>query len=90
MSHVIPIIDLAPALNGGAQARREVAAEIDRTCREIGFFTICGHGVDPALIDELRKADAADGDLVFSDALVSALGAGGTGTSAGTSAGAGA
>ena len=54
MSHVIPVIDLAPALNGGAQARREVAAEIDRTCREIGFFTIRGHGVDPALIDELR------------------------------------
>lgn len=52
--NVIPVIDLAPALNGSAEDRRAVAEEIDRTCREIGFFTIRGHGVDPALIDQLR------------------------------------
>jgi isopenicillin N synthase-like dioxygenase len=54
MLNVIPVIDLAPALNGSAEDRRAVAEEIDRTCREIGFFTIRGHGVDPALIDGLR------------------------------------
>lgn len=54
MSSNIPVIDLTPALNGGEEARRKVADDIDRTCCEIGFFTIRGHGVDPALIDELR------------------------------------
>lgn len=56
MSNAIPVIDLAPALTGGATARRNVAEEIDRTCREIGFFTIRGHGVDPSLVDELRAS----------------------------------
>lgn len=54
MANTIPVIDLAPALNGNFEDRRAVALEIDRTCREVGFFTICGHGVDPALIEELR------------------------------------
>ena len=32
---------------GDAAARRALAAEVDRTCREIGFMVISGHGVDP-------------------------------------------
>lgn len=54
MMNAIPVIDLAPVLNGSAEDRRVVAEEIDRTCREIGFFTIRGHGIDPDLIDQLR------------------------------------
>jgi len=54
MLNAIPVIDIAPALNGSSEERRAVALEIDRTCRQVGFFTIRGHGVDPALIDELR------------------------------------
>ncbi len=47
----IPIIDVGPFLTGDDQARAEVAAAVDHACREIGFFQIVGHGVDPALID---------------------------------------
>jgi isopenicillin N synthase-like dioxygenase len=55
----IPVIDLEPALKGSEAARRDLAREIDRTCTEIGFFTVRGHGVPIDTIRTLRdKADA--------------------------------
>jgi len=56
MPSEIPIIDLSQALSGDPTARRAIGDEIDRTCREIGFFTITGHGVPTELIDGLRQA----------------------------------
>ncbi|MCK8787306.1 isopenicillin N synthase family oxygenase [Roseomonas sp. NAR14] len=54
----IPVIDLSPALEapgGGTPADRlRLGREIDRTCREIGFFTVTGHGVPAAVMDALR------------------------------------
>jgi len=50
----VPVIDLAPAFGGGRVERLDVAARIDEACREIGFFAIAGHGVPPALVDDLR------------------------------------
>lgn len=59
MAISIPVIDLAPAFEGSTAEKREVAREIDRTCTEIGFFTIRGHGVPIEIIRTLRdKGDA--------------------------------
>jgi len=55
MAHPIPLIDLTPALSGGATGRRAVASLIDQACREIGFFTIAGHGVPLAALETLRS-----------------------------------
>ena len=49
----LPIIDIAP-LSGDGAAAAAVGAEIDRACRESGFFYVVGHGVDP---DALRRLD---------------------------------
>jgi len=55
----IPVIDLSDALEGGASARRRLAERLDRVCREIGFFTLVGHGAPRAVLDDLRqKANA--------------------------------
>ena len=55
----IPVIDLAAALSGDRAARLRTGQEIDRTCTEIGFFTITGHGVPPAVRSALStKAHA--------------------------------
>ena len=51
----IPVIDLAAALSGDSAARLATAREIDRTCTELGFFTISGHGVPRATMQTLRE-----------------------------------
>lgn len=50
----IPVIDLAPALQGDHHARLRVAHEIAAACTDIGFFTIKGHGVPREMIETLR------------------------------------
>jgi isopenicillin N synthase-like dioxygenase len=59
----IPTIDLAAALRGDWDARRQAARQIDWACREIGFFLITGHGVDDGLIAALRRVGSAFFDL---------------------------
>ncbi len=54
MAPDIPVIDCAAALAGGDT--RAVAAAIDEACRRHGFFVLTGHGVDPALFDDLERA----------------------------------
>jgi isopenicillin N synthase-like dioxygenase len=50
MSAAVPVIDVS-GLRGDPAALRAVAAEIGRAARDIGFFTVVGHGVPAALID---------------------------------------
>jgi isopenicillin N synthase-like dioxygenase len=46
----IPLIDFAAFLTGGLAERREVAGQIGRACRHIGFFYLTGHGIAEALV----------------------------------------
>ncbi len=55
----IPIIDFAPFLNGGIEEKRKVVQQLDVACREIGFFTLAGHGVPVELIDTARATAVA-------------------------------
>jgi isopenicillin N synthase-like dioxygenase len=48
----IPVIDIGPLRRGDADAP-VVAQQLGRACREVGFFYVVGHGVDPALSSEL-------------------------------------
>ncbi|HVC70486.1 MAG TPA: 2-oxoglutarate and iron-dependent oxygenase domain-containing protein [Acidimicrobiales bacterium] len=53
---VIPEIDIEPLLvrdPAADAAAMVVAAEIDAACREVGFFYVIGHGVNPGLQDQL-------------------------------------
>jgi isopenicillin N synthase-like dioxygenase len=50
----VPLIDLGAAREGGRAEREKVAAQIDRACREIGFFAIARHGVPDCVIGDLR------------------------------------
>jgi isopenicillin N synthase-like dioxygenase len=50
---VLPIIDIAPFLNGGSEAEcRAVARALRRVCIDIGFFYLTGHGIGAAELDE--------------------------------------
>jgi len=47
----VPVIDIAPFLQGTEEGMAQVAEELRRACVEIGFFQIIGHGVEDALVD---------------------------------------
>ncbi|CZR66951.1 uncharacterized protein PAC_16850 [Phialocephala subalpina] len=50
----VPIIDFSPFLDPSSspEVKKQAALEIDRACREVGFFYLSNHGVD----EELRQA----------------------------------
>jgi isopenicillin N synthase-like dioxygenase len=50
----IPVIDIAPFLRGSAADKRSVAAEVDRASRDVGFYLIVGHGIDPKLVERME------------------------------------
>lgn len=53
----LPVVDIAPLVAGVDDA--DVAAALDRACREVGFAYVVGHDVDPALQARLEAAAAA-------------------------------
>ena len=58
----IPVIDIAPLVNGSPDQAQAVAMTLGSACREVGFFYVSGHGIPPELIArafDLRNADRA-------------------------------
>ncbi len=51
----LALIDMGPLLEGTEQAGN-VAVRIDTACRELGFFRITGHGIDPTLLARMDTA----------------------------------
>lgn len=54
----IPFIDISALSGDDTAARREVAAQVGRACREVGFFAIRGHGVPRERIADAFAAAA--------------------------------
>ncbi|MCE1235907.1 MAG: isopenicillin N synthase family oxygenase [Hyphomicrobiales bacterium] len=61
MSSLIPVVDLDGLASGAPEALGRIAGDIGRAAREVGFFCVVGHGVDPAL----RAAVFAAADALF-------------------------
>ena len=57
MSSSIPQIDFSPFLEGGETGKKQVASQIGKACREIGFFTLTDHGVSLELIQRVFDAN---------------------------------
>ncbi|ADZ70395.1 isopenicillin N synthase family dioxygenase [Polymorphum gilvum] len=47
----LPIIDLTPLLEQRPGGLEQVASDLGHAARDIGFFYVTGHGIDPALIE---------------------------------------
>ena len=65
----IPVIDMAPYLAGTPEGKRQVATQLDRACREVGFYIIVGHGVDPSLIEQVDAVSRAFFDLPLDEKM---------------------
>jgi isopenicillin N synthase-like dioxygenase len=48
----VPEIDIR-SLGAGGRGAMAAAGALDAACREVGFFSVVGHGVDPSLQDRL-------------------------------------
>ncbi len=56
---VVPVLDIAAFLVGGADEKAAVAAKLDEICRDIGFLCLTGHGVPDRLFDEIYDVSKA-------------------------------
>jgi isopenicillin N synthase-like dioxygenase len=50
MQDALPIIDLGSLSEGDGASLTRIATEIGAACRDVGFFYVVNHGVDPGLI----------------------------------------
>jgi isopenicillin N synthase-like dioxygenase len=48
----LPVIDLGSSGEEGGASLTSIAAEVGAACRDVGFFYVVNHGVDPELIGE--------------------------------------
>lgn len=55
----LPVINIAPFFNGTEKDKAEIAEQIDKACRETGFFSITGHGADEDIMAATRAATIA-------------------------------
>ena len=69
----VPVIDLSGFVGGDGQRRRSLGEQIDRACREVGFFTVVGHGIDDTTIGALTSAARAFFDAPLEDRLAVAM-----------------
>jgi isopenicillin N synthase-like dioxygenase len=54
----IPVLDIAPYLNGEAGAMQHLAASIARSCEDTGFLVLTNHGIPQALANGCFEAAA--------------------------------
>ncbi|MGB0113232.1 MAG: 2-oxoglutarate and iron-dependent oxygenase domain-containing protein, partial [Ilumatobacteraceae bacterium] len=52
----VPVIDFAGFVGGDAGERARLGRQIDRACREVGFFTVVGHGIADGVVDAAHHA----------------------------------
>jgi isopenicillin N synthase-like dioxygenase len=66
---IIPTVDLAGSFGDAARA-------IDRACRDVGFFQVIGHGVDPTIEHDAWQLVGAFFELPIDSKMVLAIPAG--------------
>lgn len=66
---MIPVVDIGGFRDGDAEQRRQVGRAIDNACRDVGFFAVTGHGIDPSVIADLHASALAFFDLPIADRM---------------------
>src|SRR5208282_714641 len=69
MLTTVPVIDLAPFMEGSSEGKKAVAAAVGRACTDIGFFSITGHGVPEPLIERMYDVSRRFFDLPLPEKL---------------------
>ena len=67
--NIIPIVDIAPFLDGTAKGQVAVARAVEDACSTLGFLIFRGLGVADNLIDDMRKVSFAYFDRPIEEKL---------------------
>ena len=67
------MIDLTGFAAGADGARERIGGDVDRACREVGFFSIVGHGVDEQMMTAAYREGLAFFDLPMPDRMAVAM-----------------
>ena len=73
-SSSLPIIDIGPLFGSNDELKRRVAGEIGEAAREIGFFYIKNHTIEPSMIDEAYAQAERFFELSLSEKLAYYIG----------------
>jgi len=65
----VPVIDLTGFSDGASGVRDRIGAAVDRACREVGFFSIVGHGVDDRMMADSHREAMSFFDLALEDRM---------------------
>ena len=65
----VPVIDIASYFSGTPEGKHRVAQQIGRACREVGFYVIVGHGVDPKLVEQVEIVSREFFDLPLEEKM---------------------
>lgn len=61
----IPVLDFSAFTSPNALAQARLIRDLDRACREVGFFYLVGHGVDWAKVEAVQAAARSFFSLPF-------------------------
>lgn len=75
----VPVIDVSAFLQDDPAGQAEAARRIDEALCSVGFFSVVGHGVDPALTDAMAAQSRDFFDLPMTDKRACMNPAGGIG-----------
>ena len=65
----LPVIDISPIRGSSAQGKATMAATLRDACEQSGFFYVSGHGIEPALIEQVFAASKQFFGLPMTDKL---------------------
>lgn len=65
----LPVIDISPMQGGSIGDKAAMAATLRDACERSGFFYVSGHGIEPALIEQVFAASKRFFELPMTDKL---------------------
>lgn len=68
----IPLIDIS-GVTPDSEREREVVAQVGHACREVGFYSLVGHGIEPATLSDVFASARRFHELALDEKMALAM-----------------